>query len=338
MLPRRCRLWDTITTEAPEQRPGRVTAPKLHLTTLFTAFLAGVAASALAAQASDLSTRFAAEQTAALKETSANYALPIGPWADGSIITRRTEGTVETTAWRIETPDLSTLDLLTPLRDDLLAQGYRVLFECETQSCGGFDFRYSTQVLPEPDMHVDLGDFRFVAAQLGSGATAQHQTLLISRSKLAGFVQQVRVWPKTTQPFVQPSSKSSPIIAPDEFTQRLQGGAVALDDLNFKAGAAELADGPFESLNLLARFLAQNPDRSLALVGHTDSSGSLDANKALSQRRAEAVRQRLISQHSIAPNRIGAHGIGYLTPRASNDTEEGRAKNRRVEAMIAPTR
>ena len=80
--------------------------------------------------------------------------------------------------------------------------------------------------------------------------------------------------------------------------------------------------------------LKAEPDLRVALVGHTDAVGSLDANTALSRRRAEAVRDRLVQSYDVAPGRVEAQGAGYLAPRASNLTEAGREQNRRVEVVV----
>ena len=72
------------------------------------------------------------------------------------------------------------------------------------------------------------------------------------------------------------------------------------------------------------------------LVGHTDTVGSLDANIALSRRRAEAVRARLVEAHGVDGARIDARGVGYLAPAVANDSDEGREANRRVEAVLLP--
>ena len=71
------------------------------------------------------------------------------------------------------------------------------------------------------------------------------------------------------------------------------------------------------------------------LVGHTDMTGALDANIALSRRRAEAVRERLLRDHGLNRDRIDAQGAGWLAPRASNATKAGRAANRRVEVVVS---
>jgi OOP family OmpA-OmpF porin len=111
-------------------------------------------------------------------------------------------------------------------------------------------------------------------------------------------------------------------------------GHVALDDLAFETGAAALAAGDPASLADLAAFLAANPGARVTLVGHTDAEGSLEANIALSRRRAEAVAAVLVGQFGVARGQVAAAGAGWLAPRASNATPEGRARNRRVEAVL----
>ncbi|MFN3845176.1 MAG: OmpA family protein, partial [Paracoccaceae bacterium] len=67
------------------------------------------------------------------------------------------------------------------------------------------------------------------------------------------------------------------------------------------------------------------------------ASGGLEGNIALSRKRAEAVRQYLIKEHGIPAKQLEAQGVGYLAPRASNQTDDGREKNRRVEVMVTST-
>jgi outer membrane protein OmpA-like peptidoglycan-associated protein len=84
----------------------------------------------------------------------------------------------------------------------------------------------------------------------------------------------------------------------------------------------------------LADYLRQNPNSKIVLVGHSDADGKLKRNIAISKQRAEAVRQRLITKYGIQKTRISAEGIAYLSPRANNQTPEGREQNRRVEAVV----
>ena len=75
------------------------------------------------------------------------------------------------------------------------------------------------------------------------------------------------------------------------------------------------------------------PDAELNVVGHTDNVGGLDYNKDLSERRAASVVAYLTAQHGIDAARLTSIGAGMTSPIATNDTEEGRAKNRRVELV-----
>jgi OOP family OmpA-OmpF porin len=281
-----------------------------------------------------------------LSEPGATLAIPTGPFRDGALPTRPRDGLVSTRAWRLDSEALTTLDLLTALSAQLAAEGWTVGFSCDTADCGGFDFRYGLALLPEPDMHVDLGDFRFLAADRGAGESL---IVLVSRSARAGFVQITQVAAVAPAALAQSGTEEDESGEPETLRnlprpvapglsglsgKLAQDGHAVLEDLVFEPGSAALAAGEFASLSELADWLRTNPDLRLLLVGHTDASGGLDANTALSRRRAEAVRQALISAHGVAPDRLSAEGAGYLAPRASNATDAGRALNRRVEAVV----
>ena len=116
-------------------------------------------------------------------------------------------------------------------------------------------------------------------------------------------------------------------------------GRYVLSDLTFDAGSARLDKASFASLQALGAYLIRHSDQSIALIGHTDSSGSHEANLELSKQRAEAVRSMLLRQFpQISQTRISCEGIGYFAPLASNATPEGREINRRVEVILVPAR
>jgi len=271
-----------------------------------------------------------------------SYALPLGPFADGNVATRSLEGRVTRQSWRLDGAAASTLQILAPLRDQLLNAGFEIVLDCRDLACGGFDFRFAIEVIPSPDMYVNIRDYRFVSATRG---TDEALSLLVSRTGNAVYVQMVHVSPPDgagLQVVVlapQPEGQDPP--RQTTGTTEIAGplislGHVALNDLIFDTGAAALGAGPFDTLQQLAAFLAKNPGYRIALVGHTDNVGSLDRNIALSKRRAGAVRTRLIEKHGVDPARIDAEGNGYLAPVASNLTPEGRKANRRVEAILLP--
>lgn len=83
-----------------------------------------------------------------------------------------------------------------------------------------------------------------------------------------------------------------------------------------------------------AKILAKNPSYVLELEGHTDSTGSLAANKKVSLNRANAVRNKLVMEYNVNPTQLRALGAGPAKPIDSNATPEGRANNRRVSAML----
>ncbi|MCV2867854.1 OmpA family protein [Defluviimonas sp. WL0002] len=267
------------------------------------------------------------------------FALPVGPWTNGELPTRAVQGQVTRTAWRIEGTE-TTMQLFAALRSQLLEEDFTPIFECQASACGGFDFRYAIHTLPEPQMHVDLGDFLYLSAERQAATGPEFVTLLVSRSSQQGFVQLSRIGAAETRPIaiaraVAAAAKGQP---PSLAEALERDGAVALEDLVFQTGSSQLGEGDFASLSLLADYLVAHPGALLTLVGHTDAEGSLAANIALSEKRARSVVDRLIRDFGVSPAQLAADGVGYLAPRASNLTEDGRRKNRRVEAVLASPR
>jgi OOP family OmpA-OmpF porin len=273
-----------------------------------------------------------------------SYALPLAPF-DGVVVpSRQVEGALDQRAFQLEAPGETTLAVMAPLRDQVVAAGFTILLDCEARTCGGFDFRFGTEVIPEPEMHVDMGDFRFLSAERDDEVIS----ILVSRSAFSAFVQVTRVTPAPLP--------DAPVLAEVDLDEAElprgldtgsataigaaldERGSAVLDDLVFASGAATLSDGDYPSLAAVAAWLQANPDATIALVGHTDASGSLAANIALSERRAEAVAQAIIDRHGADRVRIASEGVGFLAPRATNQTEEGRQKNRRVEVVVTSTR
>jgi outer membrane protein OmpA-like peptidoglycan-associated protein len=110
-------------------------------------------------------------------------------------------------------------------------------------------------------------------------------------------------------------------------------GHTAVYGIYFDTGSSLIKPGSDAALGEIARLLKGDLTLKLHVVGHTDNVGTMDANLKLSQARAEAVVQALVAKHAIAATRLRAAGVGPLAPVASNDAEEGRAKNRRVELV-----
>lgn len=110
-------------------------------------------------------------------------------------------------------------------------------------------------------------------------------------------------------------------------------GKIAVYGITFDTGKADLKPESEPTLAEIAKLLKSQPALKLHVVGHTDNVAGIDLNLKLSQARAEAVVQALVAKHAIAANRLRPQGVGPVCPVAANDTEEGRAKNRRVELV-----
>jgi len=112
-----------------------------------------------------------------------------------------------------------------------------------------------------------------------------------------------------------------------------RGMVLTLGDVLFDTGRAELKSGAGRKLDQLAQFLVEHPDRRVQIDGFTDSVGTDSYNEELSQRRANTVREALISR-GIESSRIGTEGYGKSYPVANNNDSGGRQLNRRVEVVI----
>ncbi|MEM1352558.1 MAG: OmpA family protein [Pseudomonadota bacterium] len=305
------------------------------------------------AAALDLELTGGAEQTAERASEFDAYQAPIGAFDGASVPKLELEGTVTRSAWRFPARGLTALQVIAPLRDQLSAQGYDVVFECAAADCGGFDFRFEVEVLPGPNMFVDITAFRFLTAVRGDReAPDEIVTLLASATGDAAYLQIIEAQTKdlaTTSggSMVSAAGAQEPSALLPEWVmddpeplaigqELLAAGRVVLRDLDFASGTAAMQNGSHPSLTALAEFLAEQPDVRIALVGHTDTVGGLAPNVALSLERASSVRALLIEEYGVSANRLDAEGMGYLAPVASNLTAEGRERNRRVEAVLLP--
>ena len=105
-------------------------------------------------------------------------------------------------------------------------------------------------------------------------------------------------------------------------------------NVEFDTAKAVVKDKYHDDIKRVADFMKAYPKTNAAIEGHTDNVGNAEYNLDLSQKRANSVRQYLINKFGIKASRITATGYGLTKPIASNDTEEGRQKNRRVEAVL----
>ncbi len=175
------------------------------------------------------------------------------------------------------------------------------------------------------------------AAQERAAADAARQAAIQQQQQLAAQAQQAQLQAQRAE---QDKEQLRARLR-DQLNQVLQtrdtarGLIVNMSDVLFDTGKATLRPGAREKLAKVAGILIAYPDLRLSLGGHTDSTGSLDFNQRLSQQRAAAVRDYLVSQGIKPQEIVDVEGYGPSQPVASNTTAAGRQQNRRVEIVVA---
>ncbi len=149
------------------------------------------------------------------------------------------------------------------------------------------------------------------------------------------WVQLTAYGPKPDLVIVEKQAMRQDIIAnADVFSNDIKAtGHTAVYGIYFDTGESVIKPGSEAAISEVAKLLKKEPSLKVNVVGHTDNVGGIDSNMKLSQARADVVVKSLVGKYGIAASRLKAHGNGPWAPVASNKTEEGRAKNRRVELV-----
>ena len=132
----------------------------------------------------------------------------------------------------------------------------------------------------------------------------------------------------------QESEQLQSQLADLEAKQTERGLVLTLGEVLFDTDKAELNDGADSTVDRLADFMEEYPERKVLIEGHTDSRGDAGYNQQLSERRAEAVGEAL-TERGVDSTRVQTKGLGQSYPVASNDTSAGMQRNRRVEIVIS---
>lgn len=214
----------------------------------------------------------------------------------------------------------SAFEVMRNYRDALIAQGLQVDYEVGPQS----------KVRRRPADMSMFGEWRYLTGKLPwNGGTAY---VMIGVDGSAGLR-------RTYIHVVETASMDTGMVAGGAVTDAgamasglAQDGSIVLGGLHFDTGRATLRPESAATLDQVALLLRQQPQLRLLVVGHTDDTGSRAANQALSQQRAESVRDAIVGR-GIAPSRLTPAGAGSSTPVADNASESGRALNRRVELV-----
>jgi OOP family OmpA-OmpF porin len=252
--------------------------------------------------------------------------------------------------------DRSPLEVFRNYQDDIKSKNGTILFECKETACGGNPGLSSSGGGGQMSLAMYLGpeeritdppysngncaltshitEQRYFAAEMP--ASDAHVSVLIYAMKDDLYCKAFNGRTIAIVDIVEAKSRERKMVtvaASEMETAITTAGRVALYGIYFEFNKADVKPESDPTLEQMAKLLKTTPALKLLVVGHTDDVGSFTSNMDLSQRRATAVVQALVSRFGIAQSRVTAVGISYASPVASNKTEEGRAKNRRVELV-----
>ncbi len=257
------------------------------------------------------------------------YTLPLGPTAESDGKQETLEGRVTTIRY-IAPEGRSTLEVYRNYEDALQQAGFEILFACAGAACG----RHFTNVYKDRprDYLLRKGeDRRFLAARAPGAEADVYVALFVNHhTTLKEFAGRPIVQLDVIE--IEPLDAGKVTVDAEALAKGLgENGHVAVYGLYFDVDEALVKPESKPALDEIARLLAQEADLKLYVVGHTDHTGPLAHNVDLSQRRAEAVVERLVADYGVAADRLAPVGVGPVAPVASNRTEAGRSLNRRVE-------
>lgn len=220
-------------------------------------------------------------------------------------------------------PDRSSLEALTNYKQALAKGGFKTIFECKGLDCG-----YTTALRGTRYTGITFNeDGRYLSAKLTRAEGDVYASIITSRA--AGKLR-IRLTVVETKPMETDLIQYTPQAMSDDI--RTTGRAVLYGVL-FDINKTEPTAASAPTIANMAQVLQKNPALKLLVVGHTDRVGTYEYNINLSQRRAESIVNQLVGQHQISAGRLKAVGVGYAAPVSTNQTDEGKAKNRRVELV-----
>ncbi len=240
------------------------------------------------------------------------------------------------------------LEVFRNYRQALEAAGFSILYACELAQCEAARVQQLVIDLPRKakwqkwDVYVDnifnsgsQPGFHYLSARKAGadGAATYVQLGLTAGSESKPMLGRVRQFLQVIEPVTIETGKVT-VDAKAIAGAIERDGKIALYGITFDTNRAVLRADASAQLAEMAQVLKSRPALNVFIVGHTDNQGELQANTVLSQQRAEAVVAALTGKYGIAATRLMARGVANVAPVASNESEAGRARNRRVE-MVA---
>ncbi|MEF2145192.1 MAG: OmpA family protein [Desulfovibrionaceae bacterium] len=254
------------------------------------------------------------------------------------------EGSV-TRLWYLAAGDASAAELVGNYRNELTSQGFRILYESSKDP--NFVNRSNfLSVFGSVNIKASCREYVFLAADKDKARVLSaikeqpegNVYVYVTAVEWAGddpvYTAKKGAYAAVDIVEVKPMQQNMVVVKADQMAKDLSGeGRVALYGIFFDTDSAVIKAESKPTLEEIAKLLRQDTALMLHVVGHTDNVGGFEHNIELSKRRASSVKDALVNQYGIAADRLTPNGVAYLAPIAANTTEEGRAKNRRVELV-----
>ncbi|MBN8534187.1 MAG: DUF4892 domain-containing protein [Rhizobiales bacterium] len=222
----------------------------------------------------------------------------------------------------------SSLEVVRNYEQRLQGQGFETLFFCRTSECGGQDLWWAmTDQLKGTGLPPNWENQTYLAARL---KRAEGDIIVAILSVEQG--QEVRSMIDVVETRGMETDKIKVIDAAALKTSLDTHGRAALYGITFEFDKADIRAESKPQLDEIVAFLKANAQVSIVVAGHTDAKGAFDYNVDLSRRRAQSV-VRALTSAGIAASRLTPFGAGMASPVATNDSDDGRALNRRVEIV-----
>lgn len=239
----------------------------------------------------------------------------------------------------------STVEVMKNYQDAFEANNAEILFQCKGGECDGTTAWYSAKFFEkvygkdnrqsndEIGHYYDFGSFhvaqRYMVGKITTADTVYYVEIGMTPTYDGNPV-------KVCVEVIEQEALQSGLIAinADVIKDKLEKeGKLILDGILFDTGKTDLKPSSFEVIEIVAQYLITNPKAQVYIVGHTDDVGNYGANTLLSEGRAIRVSQAL-QNFGDFEDRVTPVGVGPVSPVATNETEEGRMKNRRVEIVL----
>jgi outer membrane protein OmpA-like peptidoglycan-associated protein len=241
--------------------------------------------------------------------------------------------------------DVTTVEALRSYENDLTAQGFTTLWKGKGEELDNGFGRFITEVYQHSKVNSMMeyifpgaSDYRYLAMhRKGDDGSEQFMAgffAIVSSGWGSKYAAEGDCLARIDLLEVKAIENRMVTVKAEEMGEQLKsGGRVALYGILFDSNRAEVKPESSETLAEVSKYLQSDPTAKILVVGHTDSVGGFESNRDLSERRARAVVEYLVSKHQITRERLFSFGVSYASPVASNEAEAGRAKNRRVELV-----